>query len=85
MADQKLDVQQDSDRIEPELTPDRIRVRIGTARLHSAQVTNDQASAFQSLTGVYEPSAIQQLPDGTLLHRGRGRKAMENLRQRREE
>jgi len=30
-------------------------------------VTNDQAPAFQPLTGIYEPSAIQQLPDGRFL------------------
>jgi len=28
---------------------------------------NDEAPAFQPLTGIYEPSAIQQLPDGRLL------------------
>jgi hypothetical protein len=30
-------------------------------------VTNDQVPAFQPLTGIYEPSAIQQLPDGRFL------------------
>lgn len=30
-------------------------------------MTNDQAPAFQPLTGIYEPSAIQQLPDGRFL------------------
>jgi len=67
MADQKPDVQQDSDRIKPELTPDRRRVRIRPARIHNAQMSNDQAPAFQPLTGVYEPSAIQQLLDGRFL------------------
>jgi Protein of unknown function (DUF3616) len=67
MADQEPDVQQDSDRIKPELTLDRIRVRTGPARIHNAQVSNDQAPVFQPLTGVYEPSAIQQLRDGRFL------------------
>ena len=30
-------------------------------------MTNEQAPAFQPLTGIYEPSAIQQLPDGRFL------------------
>ena len=30
-------------------------------------MTNDQVPAFQPLTGIYEPSAIQQLPDGRFL------------------
>jgi hypothetical protein len=30
-------------------------------------MTNEEALAFQPLTGVYEPSAIQQLPDGRFL------------------
>jgi hypothetical protein len=42
-------------------------VRIGAARVHNAHVTNDQVPAFQPLTGIYEPSAIQQLPDGRFL------------------
>jgi hypothetical protein len=35
--------------------------------VENAQVTNDEAPVFQPLTGVYEPSAIQQLPDGRFL------------------
>lgn len=35
--------------------------------LHNAQVINEHAPAFQPLTGIYEPSAIQQLPDGRFL------------------
>ena len=42
-------------------------VHFRTARVHNAQVTNDQVPAFQPLTGIYEPSAIQQLPDGRFL------------------
>ena len=30
-------------------------------------MTNDEVPAFQPLTGLYEPSAIQQLPDGRFL------------------
>jgi hypothetical protein len=30
-------------------------------------VTNDQGPAFQPLTGIFEPSAVQQLPDGRFL------------------
>lgn len=30
-------------------------------------MTNDKVPAFQPLTGIYEPSAIQQLPDGRFL------------------
>jgi hypothetical protein len=30
-------------------------------------VSNDQVPAFRPLTGIYEPSAIQQLPDGRFL------------------
>ena len=30
-------------------------------------MTSDQVPAFQPLTGIYEPSAIQQLPDGRFL------------------
>lgn len=42
-------------------------MRIWTARVHNAQVTNEQVPAFRPLTGIYEPSAIQQLPDGRFL------------------
>ena len=38
-----------------------------TARIHNAQVSNDQAPAFRPLTGIYKPSAIQQLPDRRFL------------------
>jgi hypothetical protein len=31
------------------------------------RVTNEQGPAFQPLTGIFEPSAIQQLPDGRFL------------------
>ena len=30
-------------------------------------MTNEQVPAFQPLTGIYEPSAVQQLPDGRFL------------------
>jgi hypothetical protein len=30
-------------------------------------VNNEKAPALQSFTGIYEPSAIQQLPDGRFL------------------
>jgi hypothetical protein len=30
-------------------------------------MTQNNTSRFQELTGLYEPSAIQQLPDGRLL------------------
>lgn len=42
-------------------------MRIGTAQGHNARMTNKQATAFQPLTGIYEPSAIVQLPDGRFL------------------
>ncbi len=35
--------------------------------VHNALVTNAQAPAFKPLIGIYEPSAIQQLPDGRFL------------------
>lgn len=38
-----------------------------TDAVHNPQVTNEQGSAFQPLTGIFEPSAIQQLPDGRFL------------------
>ena len=38
-----------------------------SAWAHNAQVTNEQGPAFQPLTGIFEPSAIQQLPDGRFL------------------
>jgi hypothetical protein len=34
------------------------------ARAHNIRVINQEVPAFQPLTGVYEPSAIHQLPDG---------------------
>ncbi len=37
------------------------------ARVDDAQVTSDKVPAFQPFTGIYEPSAIQQLPDGRFL------------------
>ncbi len=37
------------------------------ARAHNARVTSEQGPAFQPLTGIFEPSAIQQLPDGRFL------------------
>ena len=37
------------------------------ARVDNAEVMNKGAPAFQPLTGIYEPSAIQQLPDGRFL------------------
>jgi len=48
-------------------SPIETGVRIRAARVHNAQMTSDQAPAFQPLTGIYEPSAIQQLPDGRFL------------------
>lgn len=42
-------------------------VHVRTARVHNAQVTHEQGQAFQPLTGIFEPSAIQQLPDGRFL------------------
>ena len=36
-------------------------------RAHNARVTSEQGPAFQPLTGIFEPSAIQQLPDGRFL------------------
>jgi Protein of unknown function (DUF3616) len=39
----------------------------GSAKVENVQVTNQEAPAFQPLTGIYEPSAIQQLPDGRFL------------------
>lgn len=41
-------------------------MRLGTARVHNSWVNSD-ALAFRPLTGIYDPSAIQQLPDGRLL------------------
>ena len=35
--------------------------------MENVQLTNEEAPAFQPLTGVYEPSAIRQLPDGRFL------------------
>ena len=37
------------------------------ARDHNIRVTTEEIPAFQPLTGVYEPSAILQLPDGRFL------------------
>jgi hypothetical protein len=42
-------------------------VHVRTARVHNARVTHEQGQAFQPLTGIFEPSAIQQLPDGRFL------------------
>lgn len=36
-------------------------------RAHNARVTSEPVPAFQPLTGIFEPSAIQQLPDGRFL------------------
>ena len=36
-------------------------------RVHNARVNTQTAPAFRPLTGIYEPSAIQQLPDGRFL------------------
>ena len=38
-----------------------------TVGVHNTQVTNEQSPAFKPLTGIFEPSAIQQLPDGRFL------------------
>jgi Protein of unknown function (DUF3616) len=38
-----------------------------SARVDNVQVTKEDMPAFQPLTGIYEPSAIQQLPDGRFL------------------
>ena len=35
--------------------------------VHNTRVTRQNVPAFQPLTGIYEPSAIQQLPDGRFL------------------
>ena len=42
-------------------------VRFRPARVHNALMTNEQGPAFKPLTGIFEPSAIQQLPDGRFL------------------
>ncbi len=42
-------------------------VHFRSAWVHNARVTNEQGPAFQPLTGIFEPSAIQQLPDGRFL------------------
>ena len=39
----------------------------GPTKVENVQVNNPEAPAFQPLTGIYEPSAIQQLPDGRFL------------------
>lgn len=36
-------------------------------QVHNAHVASAQVPAFQPLTGIYEPSAVQQLPDGRFL------------------
>jgi hypothetical protein len=36
-------------------------------QVHNAEVANEQVPAFQPLTGIYEPSAVQQLADGRFL------------------
>jgi Protein of unknown function (DUF3616) len=36
-------------------------------QVHNARMATHQIPAFQALTGIYEPSAVQQLPDGRLL------------------
>jgi hypothetical protein len=38
-----------------------------TVEVHNAPMTTQTAPAFQPLTGTFEPSAIQQLPDGRFL------------------
>ena len=35
--------------------------------VQNAQMSNENVPAFRPLTGIYEPSAIQQLPDGRFL------------------
>ncbi len=40
---------------------------LAPTRGHNARVSNESAPAFRPLTGIYEPSAIQQLPDGRFL------------------
>ncbi len=42
-------------------------VHFRTARAHNGDVNNEQVPAFKPLTGIFEPSAIQQLPDGRFL------------------
>jgi hypothetical protein len=41
--------------------------RLRATGVHNAEMTNAQAPAFRPLTGIFEPSAIQQLPDGRFL------------------
>jgi hypothetical protein len=36
-------------------------------QVHNASVANEPVPAFRPLTGIYEPSAVQQLPDGRFL------------------
>ena len=36
-------------------------------QVHDAKVSNEDVRAFRPLTGIYEPSAIQQLADGRFL------------------
>ena len=45
----------------------RARDDLRDSQVHNASVTNEQTPTFRPLTGIYEPSAIQQLPDGRLL------------------
>ena len=39
----------------------------GPTKVENVQMKKQEAPAFQPLTGIYEPSAIQQLPDGRFL------------------
>lgn len=43
------------------------QMSIEAATAHNAKMTNKATPAFQPLTGIYEPSAVQQLPDGRFL------------------
>ena len=45
-----------------------VRAQIAASgQAHHARVNSEQGPAFQPLTGIFEPSAIQQLPDGRFL------------------
>ncbi len=47
--------------------PVRTGPLLGAAEVHNPAMPDRPAPAFQPFTGIYEPSAIQQLPDGRFL------------------
>lgn len=47
--------------------PGEQRGELRASQVHNPAVTTEQIPAFQPLTGIYEPSAVQQLPDGRFL------------------